>query len=106
MLLVIVGVIAELTVTVVVTGVAEQVPTVPLTVYTVVLVGLAVTVSILVLLKPIGGVQLYAVTPLAVNLIKLPVQIVPEFTAIVGFVTTVIVAVADAVQVPIEPVTV
>jgi hypothetical protein len=46
------------TVTVVVTGVAEQVPTVPFTVYTVVLAGEAVTMALVGLLIPVVGFQL------------------------------------------------
>ena len=58
------------------------------------------------LLKPVGGLQLYDVTPPAVNVAVLPVHIVAELTFIEGFEVTVIVEVAVDVQVPVPPVTV
>ena len=105
-MLVTVGTMAEITVTVVVTGEAEHVPIEPVIVYTVVLKGLAVTTDDVVVLNPVGGLQLYVVTPLAVNTAGLPVHMVAELTFIEGFETTVMVDVAVDVQVPVPPVTV
>ena len=42
---------------------------VPVTVYVVVDVGLAVTVAPVVLLKPVAGLQLYVLAPPAVNVV-------------------------------------
>ena len=53
-----------------------QAPTVPVTVYKVVVAGLAVTVAPVVALKPDAGLQLYVVAPLAVSTTLLPAHIV------------------------------
>jgi hypothetical protein len=50
--------------------------------------------------------QLYVVAPDAVTVTGLPEQIVAEFTATVGVVLTVTVAVLIFVQLPVVPVTV
>ena len=86
---------------------AEQVPAVPVIVYTVVDAGLAVTLDPLVELNPVPGDHAYVAAPLADNTAELPEQIVALFTIIARLETTVIVAVAVAVQPPVAvPVTV
>lgn len=53
-------------------------PLVPVTVYVVELAGLAVTVVPVVALKPVAGIHVYVVAPLAVILVELPEHIVGE----------------------------
>jgi hypothetical protein len=84
-------------------------PAVPVTVYVVVVVGFAVTVAPVVEDKPVAGLQLNVVAPLAVSETLLPVHIVAEEgdTVIVGCGFTVTVTVAVFVHpFPSVPVTV
>src|SRR5438445_202891 len=84
----------ETTVTVVVSESKHPFASVPVTVYEVVTVGLAVTGLPLELLKPVPGVHVYVAAPLAVNVVEAPLQINPLLTVTVGkgFTTTVVVA--------------
>lgn len=79
---------------------------VPVTVYVVVVAGLAVTGDPVVAESPPGGVHEYVVAPVASNEAEDPAQIVSEFTATTGFGFTVTVAVAVPEQPPVVPVTV
>lgn len=87
-------------------AVEEQPPVVPVTVYVVVVGGLAVTVAPVVAERFVAGDHVYEVAPVAVNVAEAPAQIVSEFTATTGFAPTVTVAVAVPEQVPVVPVTV
>lgn len=89
-------------------AVAEQPEDVPVTVYVVVEVGVAVTVGAVVELRPVAGSQLYVAPPLAISMLLPPVQMeaVEGDTATVGTGFTVIVTVAVLKQVPDVPVTV
>jgi hypothetical protein len=105
-----VTVTAGVALTVIVTvAVPVHVPLLPVTVYVVVVAGLAVTVAPTVALKPVAGAQLYVAAPLAVKLVPPP----PEHmfaevgvTLTVGAVFTVIVTVCVPLQGPFIPVTV
>ena len=79
--------------------------TVPVTVYVVEIVGLAVTEAPVVALNPVEGAHVYVVAPVAVNTPLCPLQIVSVFTLITGGGLTVIAEVAVAVH-PHEFVTV
>jgi len=71
-------------------------PEVPVTVYVVVLPGLAVTDEPVVALNPVPGLHVYVVAPPAFNTVELPLQIVAgaeTVTVGVGFTVTVTVAV-------------
>lgn len=73
----------------------------------VVAAGLATGFAIVGSLKPVAGLQLYDVAPLAVSVVLLPAQIVVvPVTVTVGVVTTVTVAVAVEEQPVVVPVTV
>ena len=82
--------------------IAEQIPILPVTVYTVVEAGFKFCEP------PVKfpGFHVYEEAPLAVNKVELPEQIPPFGTLIVGVVFTVILIVAEFEQVPILPVTV
>jgi carbohydrate-selective porin OprB len=67
-----------LTVTVTLAVFWQPLADVPVTVYVVVLAGLACTVAALVASKPVGGDQLYVAAPLAVSVAEPPLQIVAE----------------------------
>ena len=88
------------------TLVLVQLPVVPVTVYEVVTLGLAVGLGQFVQLKPVAGTQLYVVAPLAVKGTLFPLHMLGlaglTFTVGVGF--TVIVTIAVALQVPVVPV--
>ena len=85
------------TVTVVVAVFVHPFPSVPVTVYVVVVVGFAVTVAPVGEDKPVAGLQVYVVAPLAVSDVLLPLQIVAvvgeTVTVGLGFTVTVIVVV-------------
>lgn len=83
-----------------------HVPVVPVIVYVVVTVGLAVTDAPVVALNPVEGDQLYVVAPLAVSVVLLPLQIVAEFTVTTGFGFTVTLQVLVPTHEPVVPVTV
>jgi hypothetical protein len=87
-------------------AVLEHEPVVPLTVYSTDEVALLVTTDPVVALRPVDGLQLYEVAPLAVKVAVLPEQIVAVFTVTVGVGFTVSDAVALDVHVPVVPVTV
>ena len=70
----------------------------PITVYAVVVVGLAVTEVPVVPLRSVAGDQTYVVAPEAVNVASSPKQIVASFTVTTGDATTVMVSVATAGQ--------
>jgi hypothetical protein len=70
----------------------------PVIVYAVVVVGLAVTALPVVALKPVAGLHVYVLAPLAVNEVEVPAQIVGEPTVKVGVGFTVTVVVAVVVQ--------
>jgi len=74
----------------------HPVPAVPVTVYVVVVVGVAVTVAPVVEDKPVAGLQLYVVAPLAVSETLLPIHNAADegVTMTVGVGFTVIIAVA------------
>jgi hypothetical protein len=78
------------TVTVLLAVFVQLLPSVPVTVYTVVLAGLAVTLVPVVADKPVEGLQVYEVAPVAVKVILSPSQIVGELTPTVGLPLTVI----------------
>lgn len=79
---------------------------VPVTVYVMVEVGLAVTEEPVVALNPVAGVHVYELAPLAVSVVDCPLQIVAEVTDTTGSGFIVTVTCADAVH-PFEvPVTV
>jgi hypothetical protein len=65
-------------VTVTVTVVVDEQPdpSIPVTVYVVVVAGFAVTVAPVVALRPVAGLQVYVTAPEAVNVVEPPVQIV------------------------------
>jgi hypothetical protein len=67
--------------------------------------GFAVTEEPVVELRLVAGSQLYVFAPLAVKTIEEPAQIVAVLTVSAGVLTTATVDVAEAVQLPIEPVT-
>jgi hypothetical protein len=94
-----------LTVTVVVLT-PEQTPVVPVTVYTVVAVGLAVTLVPEVPLRPVPGDQLYVVPPDAVKVELEPAQIVAELTVTVGVGVTLTVIEVDPVHPLAVPLTI
>ena len=81
-------------------AVAEQVPAVPVTVYTAVVVGVAVTVAPVVALKSAGfcAVQVYELAPLTVNVVVWPAQMVSLFTVRTGLVVVLTLAVAVVVH--------
>jgi len=90
-------------------AVPEHVFVVPVTVYVVVKVGLAVTVAAVVELSPAIGSQLYVVAPLAVIFVPVPPEHIVEavlFTTTVGVGLTVTVTLAEFPQSPVVPVTV
>ena len=62
-------------------------------------VGLAVTELPVVPDKPVAGVQLYVVAPLAVSVVELPAHIVGELTEMVGNGFTVTTALPETVPV-------
>jgi hypothetical protein len=84
------------TVIITVAVLVHPVPAVPVTVYVVVVVGVAVTVAPVVEDKPVAGLQLYVAAPLAVSETLLPIHSVADegVTVTVGVVFTVIIAVA------------
>jgi hypothetical protein len=73
---------------------------VPVTVYEVVDVGLAVTVLPVPALNPVVGVQVYVSAPDAVNVAEDPEQIVAPLTVTTGFGFTVMV---NVIGVPLQP---
>jgi hypothetical protein len=77
---------------------AVQVPAVPVMVYTVVTVGLAVTLEPVVELNPVPGLHTYVEAPVAVSVVELPLQIVAGRTVTVGLLTTVTVVVSEFTQ--------
>ena len=79
---------------------------VPVIVYTVVAVGVAVTLAPVVEESPVAGDQAYVVAPEAVSAAEAPAQIVGEFTVMTGFDETVTVEVAVPAQPEVVPVTV
>lgn len=85
-------------VTVEVAVVVQPATEVAVIVYTVVAVGLAVTEAPVVLLRPVPGLQVYVLAPVAVKVAELPGHMVIEFTETVGVGLTVTVDVAVAVQ--------
>ena len=89
------------TVTVTVAVFVHPFPSVPVTVYVVVVVGLAVTVAPVDEDKPVAGLQLYDVAPLAVSEVLVPLQIV----VVVGATVTVGsgLTVTVTVVVPVHP---
>ena len=93
----------ELTVTTTVAVELEQPEMLPVIVYVVVAVGLAVTVAPEVALRPADGAHEYVVAPVAVNEVELPLQIVTAPGAITPKLMT---AVAELEHVPLEPITV
>jgi len=96
------------TVTVTFVESAQPDPSVPTTVYVVVEPGVAVTFESVVALKPVAGLQLYVVAPLAVKPILLPWHTdgVGGVTVTVGVGLTVTVTVVESAHVPLEPTTV
>jgi hypothetical protein len=78
-------------------------PNVPVTVYVVVIVGLAATVEPDVEDKPVAGDQLYVVAPVAVNVLELPAQIVALGVIVIVTGVTIIVVASVAVH-PFESV--
>ena len=73
----------------------EQPFVVPVTVYVVVTAGLAVTIAVLVPLKPVDGLHTYVVAPVAVKVVFPPAQMVastPAATTGNGVTTTVVTA--------------
>ena len=87
-------------------AVFEHPEAIPVTVYVVVVEGLAVTVAPLVADNPDGGDQEYDVPPLAVSVAGEPAQMVSELTVTTGSGVTVTIDVAVPVQPEIVPVTV
>lgn len=81
------------TVTVLVAVLVQVLTSVPVTVYTVVLPGLAITEFPLVALKPEAGLHAYVFAPLAFKFILPPLQTVPLFTETCGIAFTVTVVV-------------
>ena len=64
----------------------------------VVLVGFATGLAIVVELKPVAGLQLYEIPPLADNVVNVPLQIVtslPAFAVGKGFTVTITLSVAE-----------
>src|ERR1700752_3997221 len=87
--------------------VAVQPSVLPVTVYVVVEVGLAVTVEPMLALKLVAGLHEYVLAPLAVRVVNCPVQIGEGVaTLITGIGFTVTVTCAVAVQPSASPVTV
>ena len=82
------------TVTVVVTGVAEQLALLPFKVYIVVAEGL----TFIVLPVRFPGLQVYVLAPLAVKVAEFPLQIVAELTDSTGLGMTVTVAVTGVAE--------
>jgi uncharacterized lipoprotein YbaY len=70
---------AAFTVTVAFAEVVPHDPT-PVTVYVVVVVGVAVTVAPVVALNPVAGVHVYVFAPVAVSVADCPAQMLAEFT--------------------------
>jgi hypothetical protein len=87
----------EFTVTVPVV-VVVQTPAVPVTVYTVVKVGLAITEDPVVVFSPVPGLHENEFAPLAVNVTEFPAHIVAELTVRVRLPVTDTVAIAVFVQ--------
>lgn len=69
-------------------------------------VGLAVTLAPVVALRPVAGLQVYVLAPLAFKAVEFPTQMEGELTVIVGVGLTVTVEVAVEVQLPVVPITV
>jgi hypothetical protein len=86
-----------LTVTVI-TDKAEQVPLLPVIVYVVVTVGVAVTVLPDVELRPVPGLHVYVLAPLAVSTALLPRQMAGGVAVTVGVTPTLTVAVVVFTQ--------
>ena len=80
---------------------AEQFPLDPFTVYTALAVG---DTTMLVALEPV--LQVYDPAPLAVRVAEVPLQMLAEFTEMLGVVFTVTLEVLNPLQFPLDPVTV
>jgi hypothetical protein len=88
------------TVTVVVKD-EEQDPDAPFTVYTVVTVGFAITLAPLVELRPVAGLHVYVVAPVAVSVPDDPKQIIGLLAVTVSEFTTVTVEFVVSAQAPL-----
>jgi hypothetical protein len=95
------------TVTTIVTLPVHPVAKDPVTVYVVVLVGLAFTVVPVVVFNPVAGLQVYVLAPPTVNVVVCPWQIVAPIPVTTGVVFTVTITVVAPVHpVANDPVTV
>ena len=74
----------EFTVTVVAVVFTQLLISVPVIVYEVVAIGLAITESPVEPLKPVKGFQLYVTAPVAFNTVEFPTHIVPLVTVSMG----------------------
>jgi hypothetical protein len=86
------------TVTVTCVDAVHPFPSVPVTVYVMVEVGLAVTEEPVVALSAVAGLHVYVLAPLAVSAVDCPLQIVAGETAITGRGLTFTVTCVEAVQ--------
>jgi hypothetical protein len=82
-------------------AVLEQAPILPVTVYVIVVVGLAVTLLPVVPLRPVAGDQVYVVAPVAVRTVELPLHKEGELTDTTGVVLGGIVTVPIPVRHPV-----
>ena len=83
--LTVVVLVEVLTVTIEVAVLVQPFKSVPVTVYVIVLVGLAVTLEPVTVFKFVAGDHVYVLAPKAFNIVDVPEQIVEEVAVTVGF---------------------
>src|SRR5665213_3524664 len=97
---------SEFTITLLLVLFVHKLTAIPVTVYVVVITGLAATVAPVVISNPLTGSQEYVFAPLAIKFVLAPRQMLAELTATTGKVFTVTAVIAVPEQPPGFPVTV